>query len=79
MNVVMVRGLGQGMGVPPRRDLYAMEVDRERNCYACRGFGHIACHCRNKERVVEGRRLEFKENYKHSNSLKEKENLEFLN
>jgi len=49
------------MGVPPRRDPYAMEVDRERNCYACRGFGHMACHCRNRGRgrPMEGRRVEY--------------------
>jgi len=46
-NAVMVRGLEQGMEAPPRRDHYAMEVDRGRNCYACRGFRHLARHCRN--------------------------------
>ena len=46
-NAVMVKGLGQGIEAPSRRDPYAMEVDRGRNCYACRGFGHLACHCRN--------------------------------
>jgi len=46
-NAVMVRGLGQEMGTPPRRDPYAIEVDRGRNCYACGGFGHMAHHCRN--------------------------------
>ena len=71
MNAVMVRGPGQGMGVPSRRDLYVIEVDRGRNCYACREFGHMAHHCRNKGRVAEGRRLEFEGNYEHSNSLKE--------
>jgi len=39
----------------------------------------MACHCRYRGRVVEGRRLEFEGNYEHSNSLKEKENLESLN
>jgi len=77
-NAVMVREPGQEMGAPPRRNPYAMEVDRRRNCYACGGFGHIACHCRNWRRVVKERRLEFKGNYKHSNSLKEEENLESL-
>jgi len=43
----MVRGLGQRMGAPFRRDPYAMEIDRGRNCYACGGFGHLACHYRN--------------------------------
>jgi len=46
-NVVMVRGPGQGIRVSPRRDPYVMEVDRGRNCYACRGFGHLAYYCRN--------------------------------
>jgi len=78
-NAAMVRELGQGIGAPPRRDFYAMEVDRERNCYTCGGFGHMARHCRNRGRIAEGRRLEFKENYKHSNSLKEEENLESFN
>ena len=49
-NAVVVRGQGQGQsaGVPPRRDPYAMEVDRGRNCFACGGFGHMARHCRNQ-------------------------------
>jgi len=33
MNVVVVRGQGQGAGVPPRWHPYIMEVDRGRNCY----------------------------------------------
>jgi len=48
-NAVVVRGAGQGVGAPPRRDLYAMEVDIRRNCYACGGFGHMAHHCRNQK------------------------------
>jgi len=32
MNVVVVRGQGQGIGMP-RRDPYTMDMDRERNCY----------------------------------------------
>ena len=76
-NVVMIRGLGQGTGAPPR-DPYAMEVDWRRNCYACGGFGHMARHCRNRGRVAEGRRVEFEGNYEYSNTLKEGENLESL-
>jgi len=45
-NAVVVRG--QDVGAPPRRDPYAMEVDRGRNYYSCRGFGHMAHHCRNR-------------------------------
>ena len=36
-----------------QRNLYAMEIDRERNCYTCRGFGHMARHCRNRRRESE--------------------------
>ena len=77
-NAVMVREPGQGAGTPPRRDLYAMEVDRGRNCYACRGFGHMAHHCRNRRRITEERRVEFEGNYEHWNTLKGEENLESL-
>jgi len=39
-----------------------MDVDRGRNYYSCRGFGHIAKHCRNRRtgnRIGEGRKLEY--------------------
>ena len=86
MNVVVVRGSGQGARVLPRRDPFAMEVDRGRNCYACGGFGHMARHCRNRGqrgRVAEGRRLEYGGGRieginKHLDNLKGVENLEFL-
>jgi len=39
-NMVMVRGQGQRVKAP-RRDPYAIEVDRRKNCYACREFGHM--------------------------------------
>jgi len=71
---------------PLRRDPYAMEVDRGRNCYTCGEFRHIAQHCRNRgqrEIVGEERRIEYGErkegNYEHLNNLKEVENLEPLN
>jgi len=62
-NAVVVRSAGQGAGVPPRRDPYAMEVDWDRNCYACGGFGHMAYNCRNRRRIMRrveigGRRFE---------------------
>ena len=90
MNVVVVRGLGQGAGqnagVPPRRDPFAMEVDRGRNCYACGGFGHMARHCRNRGRgrPMDGRRVEYggeriEEILNFADNLKEGENLELLN
>jgi len=87
MNAVVVRGVGQGAGVPPRRDFYAMEVDWGRNCYVCGGFGHMAHHCRNqgqRERVGDNRRVEYggeriEEIISLSDNLKEGENLELLN
>ena len=86
MNAVVVRGSGQGAGVLPRRDPFAMEVDRGRNCYACGGFGHMARHCRNRGqrgRVAEGRRLEYRGERieginEHLDNLKGMENLESL-
>ena len=89
-NAVVVRGqgqvAGQGAGVPLRRDPYAMEVDRGRNCYTCGGFGHMACHCRNRGRgrPMEERRVEYgggriEEIYNNTNNLKGVENLELLN
>ena len=86
-NAVVVRGTGQGVEAPPRRDPFAMEIDRGRNCYACGGFGHMARHCRNqgqRERVAENRRVEYREGrieeiMNFANNLKEEENLELLN
>ena len=87
-NVVVVRGsgVGQSEGAPLRRDLFAMDIDRGRNCYACGGFGHMACYCRNRGqrvRVGDNRRVEYSggriEEINFENNLKEGENLELLN
>jgi len=88
-SAVVVRGsgagAGQNVGVLPRQDPYAMEVDRGRNCYVYGGFGHMARHCRNRGRgrPMNGRRVEyrgerFKGNIKQIGHLKEVENLEAL-
>jgi len=84
-NAVVVRGQGQGVGIPPRRDPFAMDIDRGRNCYACGGFGHMARHCRNRERErpMEGKRVEYSEGQieeilDNANNLKGGENLELL-
>jgi len=89
MNAVVLRGLGVGQsaGIPPRRDSFAMEVDKRRNCYAYGGFGHMAHNCRNRGqrgRVAENRRVEYgggriEEITNFQNNLKEKENIELLN
>jgi len=86
-NAVVVRGQGQGAGIPPRRDPFAMEVDRGRNCFACGGFRYMACHCRNRGmrgRVAENRRVEYgggqiEEITNLANNLKAGEDLELLN
>ena len=72
-NAVVVRGQGAG-------------VDRGRNCYACRGFGHIARHYRSRrrERLMEERRVEYgggriEKINDCMNNLKGIENLELLN
>ena len=84
-NAVVVRELGVGggqkLGVPPRWNPFAMEVDWGRNCYACGGFGHMACNCRNRGRImrrVEIGRGKFKGNIEQIRHLKEVENLEAL-
>ena len=84
-NTVVMRG--QGAGIPQRRDPFAMDIDRGRNCYACGGFGHMARHCRNRGqrgRVAENRRVEYgggqiEEITNFSNNLKAEEDLELLN
>ena len=75
------------MGIPPRQDPFAMEVDQRRNCYTCEGFGHMARNCRNwgqRGRVVDNRRVEYsggriEEITNFADNLKERENLELLN
>jgi len=40
---------GRGMGI--KRNPYAIKIDRGRNCYSCRGFGHLAWNCRNQRKI----------------------------
>ena len=69
----------QRVGFAQRRDPNIMEIDRERNCYAYGGFGYMTQYCRNRERIRDRKRLDYrqriKENYGLQNNLKEKENL----
>jgi len=66
------------MGAPPRKDPYAIEVNRRRNCYTCGRFGHLAHHCRNRGRIAERRRLGYEGLYEYENNLKGEENLGIL-
>ena len=78
---MVVRGQGQGAGIPTRRDPFTMEVNRGRNCFACGRFGHMACHCRNRRRVMRRVKIgggRFKGNIEQIRYLKEVENLEAL-
>ena len=84
-NAVVVRGQGQGTGISPRQDPFAMEVNHGRNCYACGGFGHMARHCRNRGRgrLMDGKRVEYEggrieEIFNQRDNLKGAENLELL-
>jgi len=84
----VVRSQRQGQGIElSRRDPYAMDIDKGRNCYTCRGFGHMAQHRKNREgriRIGDGRRLEYGQrweregNSKQLDNLKKEENLESL-
>jgi len=47
-------------------NLSTMDMDRRknRNCYNCRGFRHLARNCRNRgigNRIGDGRRLEYRQ------------------
>ena len=84
-NAVVVRGQEQDTRAPPRKNPYTIEVDWGRNCYACRGFGHMAHYCRNRGRgrAMEGRRVEYRgerieEIYDQMNNLKGVESLKLL-
>ena len=84
-NTVAVRG--QRAEVPQRRDPFVMDIDRGRNCFTCGGFGHMACHCRNRGmrgRIAENKRVEYgggsiEEITNIGNNLKAGEDLELLN
>jgi len=70
-----------------QRNHYAIEIDKERNYYTCRGFRHMARHYGNRGervRIRNGRKLEYgqkgrEKSNKYRDNLKEEENLGFLN
>ena len=63
-----------------RRDPYAMDVDRERNRYSCRGFGHLAQNCRSQRIMGQERRIEYQDNLNNGqNNLNGEESLIVLN
>ena len=63
-NTVIVRNFLQRQGEREemRRDSNVIKVDRGRNYYSCRGFGHIMHNYRNPEILDQGRRIEYRDN-----------------
>ena len=45
-----------------RRNPYMIDVNRERNCYSCGEFGHLAWNCRRQEIMGQKRRIEYEDN-----------------
>jgi len=63
-----------------RCDLYAIDIDQEKNCYNCRGFEYIARNCKNQRIVGQERRLKYRDNSNNGQSdLNEDESLIVLN
>ena len=62
-----------------RRDLYVIDVNRERNYYNCRRFGHLVQNCKNQKIIGQERRIEYRNNLNTLNNLKEEENLVVFN
>ena len=64
-NIVIVQNFLQGQerrGERMRKNLYVMDINRDRNCYSCSEFEHLARNCRNKRIIGKERRLEHKRN-----------------
>ena len=55
-----------------RHSLYAINIDKRRNCYNCRGFGYIMRNCRNQRTVGQEKMISYRRN---NDNLKENENL----
>ena len=60
--VAMVNLQQQQREFSSRQDLYAMDVDRGRNCYNCGSFGHIIRNCKNWKIIRQERRIDYKNN-----------------
>ena len=71
----VVKNLLQREGGRMRRDSYAMDMDRERNCYSCGGFGYFVQNCRRWRIVGQERRMEYENNENARNNLNGKKSL----
>ena len=82
INTVVVRNplqVQESKGKKIRRNPYVIEMNRGRNCYSCRSFGYLARNCKNRGRIRQKRRIEYRDNMNTINNLKEKKNLVVLN
>ena len=78
-NVVVVRNPLQRQGREGgkmKKNPYIMEVDWGRNCYSCGEFGYLARKCKNRERIEQERRVEYRENNRQRRMI---ENGQYLN
>ena len=62
INIVMVHPTQQAGFVPCNP--YAIDVDRERNCYNCGGFGHLTWNYRPREENGVWEQLEYNKQFK---------------
>ena len=63
----------------PRHNLYAIDINREKNCYSYRGFKNLARNYINQEIIEQERRIEYRDNCSARNNLNKKEGLIVLN
>ena len=79
---MIVRNLLQKQGERGRRirrNLYIINVNRERNCYSCGGFDYLVRNYKNQRIVDQDKRIGYKNNLNIMNNLKKKESLVVLN
>ena len=63
-----------------RRDPYTIEMDRRRNCYSCRGFGHLARNYKNRGKIGQEKKIEYGDNSNNrQRNLNKEENLIVFN
>jgi len=51
-----------------QHNLYAINVDRRRNCYSYGGFSYLAWNCR-RQIIGQGRRIEYEDNKNNKNNI----------
>jgi len=61
-NVIIINSQQQQIGFVPRYNPYTIEIDYEKDCYSCRGFGYIAKNYKNRRIVEQGKRINYKNN-----------------